>query len=216
MAKKKNTARKQTPEITQDVAQQPEEHSDSRIFDDPTIHQTVTEDPLFVFLQKWWRQLVGLGIAVFGVMYARDAFHETYVTNMRRAADIFAGVRVSFGELDTLSSAVEQKKGDVDLAKAALGETPTQEQKDALAKAEEELKQAQDDYKKSLEQFDNSLTALADERSPYKELGTFYAGLQELRHGDLAAAEQKLSGLEWQGTQHRDPSMQFLGELATV
>ncbi len=216
MAKKKNTARKQAPESTPDTAPESHEHGDSRIFDDPTIQQTVTEDPLFVFLKKWWRQLVGVAVTVFVVMYARDAFRETYVTNMQRAADIFAGVRISFAELETLEEDRTEKAQAVKEAQAALGDAPTKEQEEALTKAKDELQQAQVDYDKSYEQFQNSIVALADERTPYKELGTLYAGLHDLRNGDLTAAEQKLMSLEWQGTQQIEPAVQFIGELATV
>jgi len=72
------------------------------------IRRTLTEDPLFVFFQNWWRHLVAAVVLVFAVLYARDAFESTRQESLQRASDVFENLRLEYEVLTESGAEIDE------------------------------------------------------------------------------------------------------------
>jgi len=151
------------------------------IFTDPALSQTVTEDPLFRFLQSNWRQVLLVVGFIVAVVYARQVFHDTRVADMERSADIFNRARSEYEQIVSL-------EGQLADARKRLGEKKAEAPKPADQKATDKKEQKDDaaatrvaDLEKQMgdarRRIEGHLGSLADARSPYRELGDLYKGL---------------------------------------
>lgn len=176
--------------------------ADHDIFQDPALAQTVQDDPLFLFLKKWWLHVAVVAGAIVLGIYAKGAFEETHRAEMSRSADRFMEMQGQFEELAALEAAV--LKAEADVAAAAA------DKKEAAGKA---LADAQQKLREGRTRLDNLLATLADAREPYAELGKLYRGALALRGNDFAAAQSTLSANRWTGIEDVESSSRFIAEL---
>jgi len=185
------------------------ENDRDRIFSDPTLQQTMAEDPLLKYFKENWRQtLIILGTAC-ALYFGYQTMHETYVQSMQRAGEIYSNLHKQLLVLDTEKS---------DLSKAVS----EQDEKNRDAKASDQDKQAalkkvsdaQTELNKSQDKLKEMLTALSDSREPYKSIAQIYRGIFALRNGDLAGAKDALSAAAAWKTQKADTKERFYAESA--
>lgn len=190
--------------------QHPEEHGglEDSLLGDPSVAQTVAEDPLFIFLRRWGRQLLMITALVLAGYFGNGLFQKSYTDSMRRYADVFASLRVQLAEIEGLRSASVSAREES--AKKASDAAIAQEEKDKAATA---ATKAEDDLKQAQSQLNERLTALADARSPYAEIAAIYRGIVRTRSGDLQEARAAFGSLKWRELK-ADDSARFFGEMA--
>ena len=182
----------------------------SSVLGDAIISQTAAEDPLFKFLQQWWRQLALLVAAVLVTYFAKNAFDQTYRSNMKRAGEMYSNLHKEYSELDALAADVLR-----------LGKEKIQKEQDAKASASDKenaaksLTEAEGKLKQSSERVEDLAKALSDARQPYKQIGQLYQALIAARRGDLAPTKLALGLSAWQALKP-DSKQRFMAELATL
>ncbi|MFM1847557.1 MAG: hypothetical protein RL417_1031 [Pseudomonadota bacterium] len=171
------------------------------IFTDPALQQSLKEDPVFRFLQRNWRQVLLVVGCVVALVYARQVFQDTRVADMERSADIFNRARTEYEQIVSL----ERQLGDA-RKRLAESEKIAAAPKDGVKKDEKvdstpatrvaDLEKQVGDSRRRIE---GHLGALADARSPYRELGVLYKGLlarETAEAGKSVAAMRGAFGIE--------------------
>ena len=120
------------------------------------IQQSIAQDPLFVFLEKYWRQLVVVGLAIAAIFYVRQSYLSAQDESKKRAADAF---------LDFESVFVAERQ-------ALLAPS------DASANGEPSKSDARDRVLAMI-------TSLEDQPSPYRELGELYMTILSSAPGSI-------------------------------
>ncbi|MCB0328149.1 MAG: hypothetical protein KDD70_00760 [Bdellovibrionales bacterium] len=165
------------------------------------IQQTMAEDPLAKFVQRRWRELAITVAVVFLVIYVKDAFEQTRMASLRRSADLLIDLQAQVEQLKGIADQLavkkdEEKKKEVTEAQEATGATESSgaqakeasktgenesaAEGEAIVKAEGE-EQKEPELSEDEKRFATSMSkarelthALAQERSPYAELSSFY------------------------------------------
>jgi hypothetical protein len=181
-------------------AQNSSRGADHDIFQDPALTQTIQDDPLFLFLKKWWLHVAVVAGAIVLGIYAKGAFDETHRAEMARSADRFMEMQGQFEELAALEAAVLKAEADVAAA-------------DKKEDAGKTLSEAQQKLREGRTRLDNLLATLADAREPYAELGKVYRGALALRGNDFASAQSTLSADRWGSIEDAESSQRFIAEL---
>lgn len=174
------------------------------IFQDPALAQTMKDDPLFLFLKKWWQQAIFVAAAIVLGVYAKSAFEDTYRAEQGRSADLFIALQSRFDELPALETA---------FAKAQAEEAKAGDKKDDAAKKTAAALAALDQSKAQIESL---LSSLADTKEPYTGLAQLYRGALAARSGDLNAAATNLSSDAWTKVSDTQSSERFYAELGAL
>lgn len=174
------------------------------IFQDPALAETMKDDPLFLFLKRWWLQISILAGAVIVGVYAKGAFDETYRAEMGRAADVYTELESRFEELPALEAAYDKAKTD---------ESKATDKKEDAAKQTLAAKEKLDQGKARVESL---LTSLADSKKPYSDLARVYRGALAYRIGDVPGAENNLSGDRWSSVADVRSPDRFVAELEAL
>lgn len=174
------------------------------IFQDPALAETMKDDPLFLFLKKWWLQVVFVGAAIVLGVYAKGAFEDTYRAEQGRSADLFMELQARFDEIPGLEAA---------LAKALADEAKAGDKKEDAAKKVTAARNALDQSKARVE---SVLASLADTKKPYSDLAQLYRGALAARSGDVAAASTALSTDSWTKIVDTQSNERFYAELGAL
>lgn len=158
------------------------------IFDDPSIQQTIAEDPLFTFLQKWWRQIAVVVLAVALGYYFRESFQENYERSMRRSADTFSKVRAEYEQVLNLH---QQLPDNI-----------------------EEDSEAAKTFTEAKERLMLTIASLGDAREPYQTLSGLYRALVALEIEGDTEATSRLQTLAAEIKQKGDESLVPFADLA--
>jgi hypothetical protein len=188
------------------VNKKKEENQKRDIFKDPTLAESLKldEDPIVAFLGKHWKQMTFMIVLVIGIFYARNLFEETNLRSMHSASNLYAQVRIEFGELSRLERelqlvTLQEAEGDKD-------------------KLEQEIEM----YRERLQL---SLNALSDAKEPYSSLSNIYSDILsrniydiDVADGDMGEARagfsnQALRASDWQG-ERKGSSKRFFAELS--
>ena len=231
---------------TQDQDAQPEEEKNEipesenggrpkslsdRIFEDPAIQLAAKEDPIFIFFQNWWRQILVVVAIVLAYQYGVDKFRQTYEASMKRSSEVFSRVRSEFNELKGFSRQLEKNSTELATLKSKLvakgnTETPLKEgepeaNKDTneadqkqIDQIEKRLSDAQKNFNESKRKLGQYLEALADAKEPYSQIAVLYNGLVAHTSGDIEAMKSVLSGFSWESVTDLESNDRFLSELA--
>lgn len=139
--------------------------SSSNIFGDPTVAETMAEDPLFRFLTRWWRQILVLIAAIAFGVYAKNKFHSTNLQRLSEASEVLESVS---RELDVV------KKLHLELAGLKL------------ADPEKKMDKLNQDISAATTRLNDLLVALENTREPYSDLVGVYRTL--LTHWQLVSS----------------------------
>lgn len=147
-----------------------------------TIEQTIAEDPLMKFVQRRWREIAFLLLAVFAVLYGKNVFEETRRESRSRSADLLLNLQSQVEQLrvgiEELKKKEQEANKSSDGASDKKGESQEATVKESGKEKQEEEVQA---LRKRLEQNIDSAfelnRALAQERAPYSELPELYTQL---------------------------------------
>lgn len=150
-----------------------------RIFQDPTIQQTVAEDPIARWFNENWRTFVTLAVIAIAIVYGRNVFRETHQANMQRAADVFV----------RLQSEYQSFVQDLDSQDTLVGEQGEKSGEETEDGAKASKRQEKVDFLLSL------VRALGEEQDPYKTLGKQYEVLLRLKLGQYDQAKQAAQSL---------------------
>lgn len=176
----------------------------SPLFESGSVQQTLAEDPLAIFLNKYWRQVVVVAAIIAAGFYAKNVFEETYTASMQRAAAVFSDMRAQYANLNSLLAEQEKLKGQP----IAQGESAEKSETD---KQEQLKKQIEDSETRLLD----LLRALQDEREPYRSLGNLYRGLFAHQKGDFEAMQAQLGSFNWKAAEASSKERYF-AELAAL
>ncbi|MBX7138703.1 MAG: hypothetical protein K1X83_12035 [Oligoflexia bacterium] len=177
------------------------------VFDDPTINQTLVEDPLFVFVRRWWRQIVLVVGAVVLGYFGQQSFKDTYQKSMRHSAEMFTTLHAQVAELGQLRSDLEIAQHERD-SKAADPKATAADKETA----EKKLTESKDKIAALEAKSQDLLRALNDAREPYKSLAAAFSAVLSAQHGDFGLASSKLGTLGWQAVA-LDSRERFFSEL---
>lgn len=109
------------------------------------IQQSMAQDPLFVFLEKYWRQIVVVGLAIAAIFYVRQSYLSAQDESQKRAADAFLDFESVFvAERQELSAPHDA---------GAAGDASRSDARDRVRAM---------------------ITSLEDQPSPYREIGELY------------------------------------------
>lgn len=133
------------------------------IFTDPALARAAEEDPFVRFVHQHWRQLIVALIAVAAVTYAVQAFEETRVESLQRAADLFSRAQSEFDRYVTLLQSSESTATTADADGAATDDGAPNLRVTQVEEARARLEQV--------------LASLADAREPYGALAPVYRAL---------------------------------------
>jgi hypothetical protein len=172
-----------------------------RIFTDPVLEQAVTEDPLFVFLKKYWRTVVVCLLVVVAGVLGRRAFEQTYDASMRRSADLYQNVRQAYSEYQQVAQRQQTLSTQVEIA----DDSERTDLQAKLKEADEELAGAESTLKQMI-------TALGDAKAPYSDFAHAYDGLFALQRGDMEQAQRDLALLDWKNLDVSD-ARRVVGEV---
>lgn len=133
------------------------------------IKERAKEDPFARFLLEGWRQVFWVVIAVFAIVYIKNAYLKNQETNQQYSADRFVQVRNEMEQLDTASAKGDQAK---------------KEEGKGAATNEEAAKKVSE-----------GLRALQDAKDPYDKFEPLYAQLLSQKTGGKAAETANISQL---------------------
>lgn len=191
------------------AAVEPVEES-SNILGDPLLAQAASEDPLFRFLERHWRQVLVIVAAVIAGYFGRQYFEESYVQSMKRAGDLLAGVQQQMAMLESMRRELGQAEKDSAVAQADIKKTA--EEKDSAAKKALESK---DKFQQGQDRVKELLLALSDARQPYSSLARIYQGILAAQTGDIKGARSSLETFNWQGFE-AESRERFFAETAAM
>ncbi|MDC0357529.1 hypothetical protein OAO01_01840 [Oligoflexia bacterium] len=214
---KKRVNRKQ--EELNGAEQSGDDSNSTGVLDGSAIAQTAGEDPVFKFLEKYWRPLLVIVLAVLAVSYVKQTFEDTYVTSMRRAADVYLNMQT---EYTTFLAAQKEIKGVVQDQKlkqdkvreeGAAPDDPALDAEDAKPSKHEELLERKE---RSLTKLKEYFKALEVEREPYRSIAKIYDGLVASASGDFTRAKVQLETFKWREFSGSNSTEGFFAELAAI
>jgi menaquinone-dependent protoporphyrinogen IX oxidase len=176
--------------------------------DDPLIARTIKDDPLIRFLGKWGGQILVAALVVGAVAYAKWQFDEARVSEVKRAADLFAGVRSQYSELLALQNERDQ-------ARAELAALPAGDDK-KKTEVESKIKKIETDFNDRLKPLEQALLSLGDVREPYNNFVPLYSALVAQLKGDTNAAKHSLNASSWQEISDTNSSERLVAELKSL
>lgn len=179
--------------------------NDHDIFLDPALKQNMTEDPLFLLLQKWWRHVAVVSAAIIIGFYAKGVFEENRNSELGAAGDTYANLQDALARMPEL----ESKLGSVRAEFAGAAADKKGELEKKVAEAEGELSRARG-------KIENVLGTLSETRSPYPELAAFTKGMLSAQAKDLSAASAQLKPDAWKSIAPEAHSQRLLAELSAL
>jgi len=219
LAKKRNTAfdsAQRKSKAEENPTESPEHSSsDHRIFQDPAIEQTVAEDPLFKFLQKWWKNMLVIGLAVFAIVYGKQVFQDTYEASMRRAAGVYGNMRQEYLQYVDLQQQVAALQATTDEESKSTEKTNSEDTGAEESESAKKLKELTQQLQDSSTRLGGYLNALRSEREPYSIFASLYSGLLAIHRKDIATARKELAQFDWRSITAEDGSERFYAELAS-
>lgn len=176
-----------------------------KLFEDENVAERVAQDPLYIFIKNYWRQILMAGAAFAAAFFIYQKFNENYVQGMERGSAVYARTQRVYHEL--IQSGNELNKAQQELSKAGADKKTELEKNATSAKAKyEELKK----------QLDASLVALAGERKPYGYLSKIYRGLLAKSEGDIEGVRSALREFNWATIANTESTERFVSELAEL
>lgn len=151
------------------------------VLGDPTVSRTISEDPVFKFLFKWWRQLLTLAVAAAVVFYGRQQFEQARLARMGEASDLYRRVAAEFNNLSLIEQRLKQDRLQSDVDENAGAES-------GFSAAN--LERQRQDSERRLKEL---LASLADTRRPYEGLSDLYKALLARFSGEAFKAGQLLA-----------------------
>ncbi|MCI5066598.1 hypothetical protein MRY87_12820 [bacterium] len=193
------------------------------------VEQAIAEDPLARFFRDQWRPLL-IGAALIAlVFYGRALFEETRFESLRRSADILLDLQTQVAELEqslpALKAEAEQEASssatapDAGTSDAGGSEDGSSSSEESGGEAEGGVSTPQrDSFRQGVSRAQELTRALAQERSPYRELSRFYARVISLLEAKMRTvsgedASESLSVAPSEGGEIGEGELGLLDEL---
>lgn len=170
-----------------------------RIFEDPAIAQSLKEDPVLRFLKNHFREIAVVIAAVVAVSVARDRFQATRAASLDEGAKLYSAVSEDLKSYRQILTDLREKEQT----------PPTDKSKqEEYDKSLQELKTKRDQAATLL---NDRLTALADQREPYRDFAPLYRALMATAEGKDQAGFSFSDG--WEQAEGAERMIQESGAL---
>lgn len=176
-----------------------------KLFEDEKVAERVAQDPLYVFVKNFWRQLLVAAIAIGAAVFIYQRFHDTYVQGMERGASVLSTVQRDYKRVVELGRQV--KVGEAGLAKIG---------KDKVEAEQKKLDSLKTQQKEAHTQLGAAITALQRERPPYSNIAMVYQALVARTGGNLDGVRSALLGLDWQTITDTKSPQRLSAELGAL
>jgi hypothetical protein len=197
-----------TAEISQKAPQKDSATSSTgrSIFEDPAISEAGKNDPFVRFVQRNWRSLILLLVALGVAMVGYNVFTKTALEKRARATTLLADIQESYRSLSEQQERLRKLGDDRDAAKDDAASKSATEAYDI---ANKELGEARE----KLVLMINSL----DSPPPFDSYATLYRGLLAARFGELAKLEEELKRApSWEAIDDAKSSRRFIAETVNL
>lgn len=185
--------------------QQPVGNAEHDIFQDPALSASIQRDPLFLFLQKWWRHVaIVVAVVLLGV-YAKGVFEENRRAELGQAADTYAGLQQALKQMPALETKLLEAQAEVEKASA--------DKKEAV---QAKVKEAQSELEKAKVRVEGVLKTLSETREPYKTLAQLHRGVLSAQAHDVDNVLKVLSPDRWRTIAEVSSPDRFYAELEAL
>lgn len=174
----------------------------ARVFGDPDLVRSTSDDPVLKFISSWWRQVTVAALAALAIFYATNVFRESRQRDLQASGDAFFKLQQEFEEYRTTGAQISELN--------SRAEIKTDEK---LQKERDELQQNREQTRKKLEL---GFQALADTRAPFDSLAKTYQALLAKEGGDLTPLANLATQGKWSEQTGTELSTRFISELQAL
>lgn len=182
-----------------------EEREGGGVFDDPTISQTVAEDPLFKFFQRWSNHIFGTVLVVLLVWSVTRMLESTHIAGQMSAAQIYAALRNNVAEINGIDRELTEQQVKLQNLQKEEGDSTTQ-----IAAIEKEMKDLSERRARLVTSGEGKAVALREQKSPYDVIGRMYAVLLSVQNPTVKSLPAEMNKVQWQAVRPDNPERLFL------
>lgn len=176
------------------------------IFEDPAIAEAGKNDPFVRFVQRSWRSLLLLLVAVGVAMVGYNIFTKTALEKRARATTVLADIQESYRSLNEQQEKLRKLGDERDEAKDDAAKKSASE---ALDKASKELSDARGKLGLMIDSLDSP--------PPFDSYATLYRGLLAAKFGEVTKLEEELKRApSWEAIDDVKSSRRFIAETVNL